>query len=259
MLRNIKEVFKYRALVSALVGRYVSMRYRGSVLGFLWTFLNPLCLMLVYTVVFHFYMRAASVENYTVFLFCGLLPWLWVASALQEGGAALVSSGHLITKSLFPAHILPLVSVLSTGVNFVLSLLLLAIFLVASKITLHLTLLLLPVLVLIQGIFLFGSALMLSTLNVRFRDVQHLVANALTLLFFLCPIVYPVSSVPLKFRFTIDLNPLSSFTTAYHSIVLEGANLSIYHWLYLTMWALLMLVIGYKVFESNKETIAEYL
>jgi len=259
MLKSLKELIRYRALVAALVTRYVSMRYRGSALGFIWTFLNPLCLMLVYTVVFHFYMRATSVENYTLFLFCGLLPWIWVSSALHEGVSSLVASGHLITKSLFPAHILPLVSVLSTGVNFILSLVLLAAFLIFSNVGLHLTLLFLPFLILIQGIFLFGLSLALSTLNVKFRDVQHLVTNILTFLFFLCPIVYPVSAVPQKFRFTIDLNPISSFTVAYHSLVLDGKPISILQWVYLIAWSFVMVVIGYKVFDSNKEAIPEYL
>ena len=122
MFHNLTELYRYRALVWALVGRHLATRYRGSVLGFVWSFLNPLCLMAVYTVVFKYYMRSNVVEHYSLFLFCGLLPWQWVASSAVEGTNSLVSSGHLITKSMFPAHILPVVSVVTNLVHFLLAL-----------------------------------------------------------------------------------------------------------------------------------------
>jgi len=128
MFHNIKELYRYRSLVWALVVRHLATRYRGSVLGFMWSFLNPLCLMLIYSLVFKYYIRFSGVENYTIFLFCGLLPWLWFSSSLSESTSSIVSSGHLITKSMFPAHILPTVSVITNLINFILSLPLLFIF-----------------------------------------------------------------------------------------------------------------------------------
>ena len=188
MLSHFKQLIKYRTLIGALVVRHLSIRYRGSLLGFLWSLLNPLILMLVYTLVFSYYMRFDQ-KNYSVFLFTGLLPWLWLSSALSEGTTSIVSSGHLITKSMFPPNILPFVSVVTNMIHYLLALPLLLIFMLFSRMPFHWTLLLVPFVILIQFTLSYGIALVLSSLNVKFRDIQHLVGNALTFLFFLCPIL----------------------------------------------------------------------
>jgi lipopolysaccharide transport system permease protein len=259
MIENIKEVLKFRTLLHALVVRHLSMRYRGSVLGFLWSFLNPLCLMLVYTLVFKFYIRFNEVENYTIFLFCGLLPWLWFSSAILEGTSSLVNSGHLITKSMFPAHLLPLVAVLTTLVNFLLSIPLLLFFMVIAGMQLHWTLILVPLVLFLQLLFIHGLVLMLSSLNVYFRDVQHIVANFLTFLFFLCPILYPAKVVPEKFRFTLDLNPVAQFTAFYHNVILDGVLPSMGSLLYCGALVCLSFLIGNLVFNHYRESFAELL
>ena len=259
MLRNFKELLKYRALLWALVVRHLSIRYRGSVLGFLWSFLNPLCLMLVYVLVFKYYIRFDQVENYTVFLFCGLLPWLWVQSALMEGAASIVGSGHLITKSMFPAHILPTVAVCTTMVNYVLSLPLLLVFMAAFGVEFHLTLFLLPLLLLGQFLFLQGAALALAALNVHFRDVQHILGNLLTFVFFLCPILYPVDTVPQQFKFTFLLNPLAHLTGFYHQLILAGELPSLWPVVYFSVTVLFVLYVGNLVFNTYRESFAELL
>ncbi len=259
MLESIRELWKFRALIGALVGRHLAMRYRGSALGFLWSFLNPLCLMLVYTLVFQFYLRFNSVENYTIFLFCGLLPWIWTTSGLSESTSSIVSSGHLITKSMFPAHILPFVAVITTMVNFLLSLPLLAVFMYAAHMPFHSSLLLLPFCIVLQALLLYGAGLCLSALNVQFRDVQHILGNFLTLLFFLCPVVYPASNVPQAFRFTLDINPFAGLLMMYHSLVLDGVVPAFYSWAYLMAWAGVALVLGNMVYSRFRDSFAELL
>ena len=164
MVRNFYELWRYRTLIWALVIRHLSMRYRGSALGFLWSFLNPLFLMLIYTVVFKYYMRF-DVDNYSIFLFCGLLPWIWVTSAIAEGTSAVVSSGHLITKSMFPAHVLPTVSVITNMIHFLLALPLLFIFILLAGMPIHSTLLGLPLVILLEFLLLEGCVLFCSALN----------------------------------------------------------------------------------------------
>lgn len=259
MIDNIRALYRYRALVGALVMRHVSMRYRGSMLGFLWSLLNPLCLMLVYSLVFQYYIRFSAVEHYAIFVFCGLLPWTWLASGLSEGTASIVASGHLITKSMFPAHILPVVAVCTTLINFLLSLPLLFLFILAAGLPLHLTMLALPALILLQAIFLCGVVLALATLNVRFRDVQHVLSNALTLLFFLCPVVYPVSTVPAKWRFTMELNPIALFVQSYQHILLDGVLPSLWNIGYLGLWAFGSLALGNILYNRYHEGFAELL
>lgn len=259
MLENSKELFKYRALLGALVARHLSMRYRGSVLGFLWSFLNPLCLMLVYTIVFRFYIRFDQVDNYTIFLFCGLLPWLWFSSAIIEGTSSIVSSGHLITKSMFPAHILPTVSVVTTLIHFLLALPLLALFMWIAGAPFHPTILLLPLIILLQLLLLHGIVLVLCAINVKFRDVQHLAANFLGFLFFLCPILYPSSVVPERFRFSLDLNPMAQLTIFYHDVILDGAIPSLAPIVYCCAVTGLLLMAGNLIFNSYREGFAELL
>ena len=259
MFSNIRQLWKYRALVAALVGRHLAMRYRGSALGFLWSFLNPLCLLLVYTLVFRYYIRFDQVENYTVFLFCGLLPWLWFTSALSEGASAIVGSGHLITKSMFPAHILPAVSTITSMVNFLLSLPLLLIFMLAFGQAFHWTLLLLPLLVAFQFMLQLGLALALASLNVNYRDVQHILGNLLTFLFFLCPIIYPASVVPERFRFTLELNPLAQFVQFYHMLILEGRLPELQPVLFFMAICAASLLVGYMIYDYFRESFAELL
>src|SRR6187551_2574521 len=115
MWHNLARLFRYRGLVQSLVARELKARYRGSVLGFFWSFVNPLLLLTIYTIVFKYVMVGAhtGVEPYTVFLFCGILPWTWFSSSLSESSNVLISGGNLIKKVMFPAEILPIVSVLS--------------------------------------------------------------------------------------------------------------------------------------------------
>lgn len=259
MFRNLRELYRYRGLVWALVLRHLATRYRGSLLGFLWSFLNPLCLMLVYVLVFRFYIRFDQVEHYTVFVFCGLLPWLWLTSSLQEGTSSIVASGHLITKSMFPAHILPAVSVITNLINFLLSIPILLVFMWALGVKFYSTLLLVPVLVIVQCVFLYGATLALGALNVHFRDVQHIVGNLLTFLFFLCPIIYPVETVPERFRFTLDYNPLALITSFYHKLVLDGALPGSGEFLYVLAASIIMLLAGLGIFNRYRESFAEVL
>jgi lipopolysaccharide transport system permease protein len=259
VLENLRELFRFRALVHALVVRHLSMRYRGSVLGFFWSLLNPLCLMAVYTIVFRYYIRFNEVENYTIFLFCGLLPWIWSSSALVEGASSIVSSGHLITKSMFPAHILPAVSTLTTMVNFLLSIPILLLFMIGAGAEFHWTLLAVPVLVLLHLMMLQGLGLALGSLNVMYRDVQHLVANVITLLFFLCPIVYPATIIPEKFRVSVLLNPFALLTVSYQDLILAGKLPSTDHLIVLVSFALSAWIFGNLVFNRNRETFSELL
>ena len=222
MLRNLAELWKYRALVWALVLRHLAARYRGSVLGFVWSFLNPLCLIAVYSLVFRYYIRFEQVENYSLFLFAGLLPWIWFSSGLLESTASISGGGNLVTKAMFPAHVLPMVSVLTNLINFLFAIPLLLGFMLVCGVFPGIGLLALPLVIAIELVFLAGLSLAFAALNVHYRDVQHILGNFMTLWFFLCPILYPATTVPEKFRFTLMLNPIAAFTEMYHQIFIDG-------------------------------------
>ena len=258
MFENFKELYKFRALLVALVSRHLNSRYRGSLLGLFWTLLNPLCLMVVYTLVFHYYLKGSSIPHYEIFLFCGLLPWIWLTSSLAEGTSSIVASGHLITKSMFPAHLLPAVAVATNFCNFLFSIPLLFIFMLIQGVGFHLSLLSLPLVFLLQLLFLNGFTVYLSGLNVLYRDVQHIVGNAITLLFFLNPIVYSSTVIPEKYQWTLYVNPFSLFTITYQQIILEGV-ISFEKIGLLFCYTGITLIIGHTLFNRFRETLAEHL
>ncbi len=254
--RHLAELIRHRALITALSGRELKGRYRGSILGFLWTFFNPLLLLLVYALVFSVYFRV-QMDNYAVFMFTGLLPWIFFSQSLNEGAAAVTDGGSLVTKVLFPLQVLPAVKVLANFINFVLSLPILIIFMLATGVPLTYHIFAFPLVAAVHILFTFGFALILSAANVFMRDTRHILANLLTLWFFLTPILYPLKQVPEKYRFLVYLNPEAILTMAYHDLFFWGVWP---RWDLLAAvcgFSLLLLFVAVSVFESHKEYFAE--
>jgi ABC-type polysaccharide/polyol phosphate export permease len=248
------DLVRHRSLVLALLERELKARYRGSILGFVWTFLNPLLLMAVYALVFRFYMRIA-VANYALFLLAGLLPWTWFSSSLADGTNAIVGGSSLVTKSLFPTEILPVVVVLSNMVNFALSIPLLALAGWAYGVSFSplAWLWLVPVMVL-QCVFTLGLVQSLAALNVHYRDVQHVVANLLLLWFFLTPIVYPASQVPERLHLLLWANPVALFTEIYRDIFVTPAWPNLEAFGVLTIYALVSILVGANIYYATPHT-----
>ena len=176
MFHHLRALVKYRGLIQTLVTRDLKARYRGSVLGFFWSFFNPLLLMAVYTFVFTTIMpgaHPADIQPYGLFFFCGILPWTWFSSSLTEASNVLISGGNLIKKVLFPAEVLPIVTVLANMVHFFLGLPILVAFLLYYQRPVDpVELLWFPVIVFVQLILTIGLALFLSAMTVHFRDLN---------------------------------------------------------------------------------------
>src|SRR5438094_362260 len=165
---------QYRGLIQSLVARELKARYRGSVLGFFWSFFNPLLLLTVYTFVFSYVLPPPpGIQDYALFLFCGLLPWTWFNTSLVESSNVLIAGGNLIKKVMFPAEILPIVTLLANLVHFLLGLPILTVFLIYYNAPLQASeLAWFPVVVLVQLVLTLGLALILSALTVHFRDIK---------------------------------------------------------------------------------------
>lgn len=253
---NVASLYRRRELIATLVSKELKARYRGSLLGMVWTFLNPLLLLLVYSLVFSVYMRV-QMENYTLFVFTGLLPWIWFTSSLGDGATAVVSSGSLITKSMFPAEVLPMVKILSNFMNYIFSLPLLFIFMLAYGVPFHLSLLWLPVVMAAQFVLTLGLVYFLSALTVRFRDTQHVLGNLLTLWFFLTPILYSVNNAPPDYKHLLYLNPMTALAVSYQDIFLYGKSPDITALLALGLAGVVVTLIGFRQFEIGKDMFAE--
>ena len=195
MAKVASSLRNFRGLLWTLVVRELKARYRGSLLGYLWSLVNPLLLLAVYTFVFNYIFkpRMEGADPYALFLMTGLFPWIWASTSLLEGTVSLSANAGLIRKAVFPAEVLPVVAVLSNLVHFLFALPVLAGALVIGRLMGYAVggweAVFFPVIVMLQVPLLAGMSLGLAALNVHFKDVKDIVNNLLTLLFFLTPII----------------------------------------------------------------------
>ncbi len=219
---GLAELFGYRALIRNLVFKDLTLKYRASVLGAVWSLLNPLLLILVYTLAFKSVLRV-PMENYTYFLLVGLLPWTFFSSSLTAATQAITGNANLIRKVYFPRETLPIATILFTFSQLLLAL---AVFLPAlvlvSGVRLQWTALLFGPLLLLHLLFTLGLAFTLATCTVFFRDVAHLTEVAVILLFWMTPIIYPASMAPPVLQAFFKLSPLAAFAIAYQDVLFWG-------------------------------------
>jgi len=272
MISKIRELAKYRQLIATLISRELKARYRGTVFGFFWSLLNPLLLLAVYSIVFGVILPTSSgrVENtmitglnYSIFLFTGLLPWIWFNSSVLESANVLFVNGNLIKKIKFPLEVLPITTVLTNLVHFVLGLPILVVFILLFGKDLPLTwwVLFLPVAVLVQLVFALGLSFLVAALTVHFRDLKDILTNLLTLWFFATPIIYPFMIPAIQKHkalvVVLSLNPMTHIIEAYHYTFVFG---TLPHWKKLPVTflvGLLLFWLGYTVFDKLRDTFVE--
>jgi ABC-type polysaccharide/polyol phosphate export permease len=262
MYRNLTQLFRYRGLIQSLVARELKARYRGSVLGFLWSFINPLLVLLVYSFVFTVILpnQTEGLQPYALFMFCGILPWNWFSASLLEASGSLISGGNLIKKVLFPAEVLPIVSVLANMVHFFLGLLILFAFLVGYR---HwpdpADLVWFPLAVAVQLVFTAGLALICAALTVHFRDIRDLLTTVLMLWFFATPIIYSWRQPGVqRFKVLFDLNPLTHLAISYQEILFFNGPVGHWKWLVaLGVGSIAVFLAGYWLFDRLRDSFAE--
>lgn len=257
-------LYRQRGLISVLVGRDLKARYRGTFFGYLWSLLNPLLLLAVYTIVFTWVIPAPRqvAVPFPLFLFAGLLPWLFASGALLDAAVVLPDNGPLLKKVVCPPEVFPIVTLLSHLVHHLLALpVLLAGTAVAAALGLMRfpwTLVMLPLAVVLWVLAVGGAVLAVSALAVHFRDLKDLLHNALNLLFFLTPIIYTPEMIPVAaLRRLIAWSPLAPLVTLYRDIVLLGRVPAPAVWLAATGVAVGCAVLGTWVFSRLRETLAE--
>ena len=260
MIAAVRTLVRYRALVESLVSRELKARYRGSVLGFLWSFVNPLLLLLTYTLVFTVILpnRQPDIQPFFLFLFCGILPWTWFSASLAESAGVLIASSNLIKKVLFPAEVLPTVCVLANLAHFLLGLPILLAFLALSG-RLAWTAVPLPLPILVQLVLTLGLSLLLSALTVHFRDIQNILHHVLHLWFFATPVIYSYAQVAegTRLRQALRLNPMTHVIVTYQQMLFHG---HVDHWRGLALSLLVGVVAfaaGAFLFDRLRDTLAE--
>lgn len=247
-----------RDLIIALVKKEVKARYKNSFLGYLWSILLPLSQALVFYVAFKFIVRI-QIDNYVLFLVAGLFPWQWFVNSIQSSATAFLGNATLIKKTVFPREFIIYANVLNDLVHFLLSLPVILGFLLVYHQGLHLTtLIILPILLAIQFLLTTGVAMIISSVNVFFRDLERLVVILISVLFYLTPIVFAESMIPPKLSFLLYANPLAGLISAYRQLFLYGTV----NWTYVALsagYAVIFFIVGRNIFKKLQWRFAEVL
>ncbi|MFL6195201.1 MAG: ABC transporter permease [Thermoanaerobaculia bacterium] len=266
MFRVVYQIFRFRGLLATLTSRELKARYRGSVLGFLWSLANPLLLLAVYTFVFSIVFKPDSrggMSPYALFLVSGLFPWIWTSASALEGSMSLIANSGLIRKAVFPAELLPMVSVLSNLVHFLFALPIVIVALIAGRILGYpvggMSIVALPLVILLHLPMVAGLALGVASLTVHFKDVRDLLANLLTLLFFLTPILFSLDSIQhlAPVWWAVRLNPFTPYILAYQDVLFRGRFPDPLLWIQMALVSLVMWSFGAGLFDRLRETLAE--
>ena len=258
-------LWRHRALIAVLVRRELDARYRASVLGFFWSLLNPLLLLAVYTGVFTyiFHPRFPGGEPYPLFLFSGLLPWLYLSGAVLDASVTLVDNGPLLAKVMCPPEIFPAVTVLVHLVHHLFALPVLVAAMVAAALagahSFPWTICLVPLALVPWTLTIGGAVLAVSALAVHYRDMRDLVGHLLNLLFFATPIIYSLDGLeaPSLLVKTLALNPLASLVTVYRDLVFSGVVPSLATWVTALVVGLVSWWFGAWIFSRFRETLVE--
>jgi len=261
----IRILWRHRALIVVLVKRDLDARYRASVLGFFWSLINPLLLLAVYAVVFTYIFspRFPGGDPYPLFLFSGLLPWLFFSGAVLDGSATLIDNGPLLAKVMCPPELFPAVTVLSHLIHHLLALPVLFLAMVVSSVAgLHPFPWSFPLVVVALVPWLLttgGAVLAISVLSVHYRDMRDLVGHLLNLLFFSSPIIYSLEGlqVPVMLHRVLILNPLASLVTVYRDAVFVGRVSPPQLWLTALAVGVVSWWLGTWVFSAYRETVVE--
>jgi lipopolysaccharide transport system permease protein len=253
---QIKEIYLYREMLRNLVSKEIRARYKASVLGFLWTFANPLLTLAVYSFVFSVVMKS-GIQHYSMFLFVALLPWNYLSMSIIQGTASLVQNVSLVKKIYFPRVILPLSMVLANMINYLLGLIILIPALALFHIRFTIALVAFPVVLVVETLLVTALTLIVAVGNVYFRDLEHIIGIFIMLWFFLTPIVYSIDTIPANLHIFFNFNPASPIIEAYRAIFLYGKwpDWVTLGWLAFVLF--LLLLVCWFAFMRLQRTVAE--
>lgn len=255
-MKVFKELYQYRELLKTNVQKEIRGKYKGSFLGVLWSFLNPLLMVLVYALVFPYIMRT-NVDNYLVYLITGVIPWNFFTTCITTGCNCVWINGGIIKKVYFPREILP-ISVVAAGlINFLISCVIILLFVLFGGIGFSVQLLWLPLIAIIQSALSLGLLFILSAINVYVRDIEYLVGFLLNLLFYATPILYTADMFPESIRWVLYLNPMTTIIEAYRNIFYYQQSPALTSLMIVFAVSFLILIIGYLIFKKLERGFAE--
>ncbi|SKA76643.1 ABC-2 type transport system permease protein [Caloramator quimbayensis] len=256
MIEDIMELFKYKEMLKNLVRKDLRTRYKGSFLGFLWTFINPLLMLLVYSIVFPYLLRIQE-KNYAMFLFVALIPWMFFSTSLQNGVNSIVWNNGLIKKIYFPRLILPIATATSGLMNCIYSMIVVIISLMIMDVSIKWYVIFLPLLLFIQYLLVLGFCIIFSCINVYFRDLEHILGIVLQAWYFLTPVLYRVDVLPKNLQFALKLNPMSALIISYRDVLYDGKFPNVMSLVYVFIFSIFLLIFSILIFNKLKIRFAE--
>ena len=255
----IKEIYAYREMIFSMVQKDLRGRYKGSFLGFLWTFINPLLQLLVYNLVFSIILRS-GVDKYYLFLFVALIPWIFFSSAITGGSVSVIAQKDLVKKIYFPNEVIPISYVTSCFVNMLLGFVVVIGVVIYSGVHISpLALLCLPVVMIVEYFLALGIAMITSAVTVYFRDLEHILTIIAMAWMYITPVVYDIEICPTEYRWIMHINPMTSVIIAFRDILYYGRVPEMMTLLEAVVLGVVFFLIGRLVFRKLKRRFAEEL
>ncbi len=247
IIKKIRELFSYRAVLKRMVAKELKAKYVGSVLGISWAVITPLLIMLAISFVFTKIMRI-DIEDFPLFVLSAILPWTFFSTALSEATSSLINNAHLLRQFNIPKEFIPLSSIIANFINFLFGLVFIIPIFVIFRAGIISRLFFLPVLLLLHLIFTAGLGMLLASVNVYFRDVSHLLGVGLLFWFWVTPIFYSLNIVPANYRWVCMLNPMTPYIVGYRNILFTARLPGLSTVSAAFCIALITLLIGYGIF-----------
>ena len=252
----IKDLYNYRELFKSNIKKEIRGKYKGSFLGILWSFVNPLLSVLVYAIVFPLILKSSQ-DNYVTFLIVGILPWTWFVTTVNQGTFCILANAGIIKKVYFPREILPISVVTSGMVNFLISCLIIFVFLIVGGIGFSPYILLLPFIIIVQYVLSLGIIFITSAIDVYIRDAEYIINFFVNMLFYATPILYSSEIIPEKMRWIVDINPMAIIINGYRDILFNQTLPDMYSLIILFLSSVLLLFFGIKIFRKLEKGFAE--
>lgn len=255
---GIKNLYQFKDLLFNLTKNELKLKYKNSVIGFLWSFLHPILLLIVYTFAFKLIIRI-KIENFPVYVFTGLLPWMFISGSILLCANSIVNNQNLVKKVYFPRLIIPLSVVMSNFVSMVINFVVLFAGLVFFDLDFKWSMLFIPLVLIPIFFFTLGLGLIFSSLTVKYRDISHLTEILFMVWFYLTPIIYQASMIPQPYKDYIMANPVTLFLEMFRSVILDGSLPSSQIYWSSFLYGVIFLLIGLFVFKKREGLLAEEL
>ena len=253
-----KRLYDYREMLKTSIKKDIGGKYKNSFLGVLWSFVNPLLQIIVYAIIFPLIMKS-DIEYYVVFMVCGLIPWNYFSTVINRTSFTMIENGNIIKKVYFPREILPISVATSETVTFLISSILILLFTLGYGLGLTINIVFYPLILLVQYVLLIGISLIVSSVTVYFRDLQHFIGVLLQLFFYATPIVYAVDTIPENFRWILKYNPMTYIIEGYRDIFWGQTAPDISTLLIVLAIGIVLCILGYLIFNKLQKKFAEEL